>query len=239
MNYGNQEIGQVFYGGAEIERIYHGSDLVYEAQSHESPYQPGEVILEKIGSTTGWTTGTFTILEDTVFDVIAVSPGGGGASGKWSYASPGGTVQARSGAASGGSGGAFVGKVRMKAGEYSYQIPENGKGIAIANSQNITVGDLLIGPIYMSGGGNAYKVNTIPAGGMRGQHAISTDDSLMEIVSYTTNADGTAGSIGNTSPDVPSAYPPYGFGGGATYSTSESTYNDGGVGYIKIVYSGE
>lgn len=243
MFYGDKEISKVYYGGAEIAKIYHGSDLVYQA-AQPDPYPVGTVVLEITGAKTGQTTGSVDILGDGVYDAILVGPGGGGASGKWSYAKPGGTLQPRQGCASGGAGGTFVGKLRIKKGSYDYQIPAAGIGVDMGDTKIITLGDLKLGPVYLSGAMGGYKsIDGYATGGSGGQKAFVLDSPTgIEIVSFTINENGSYGSESSTNetlPDVPSAFPPYGFGGGAMYSQDQQTYNDGGVGYIKLVYAGQ
>lgn len=245
MNYGKDEIGKVYYGGVEIDKIYHGSDLVYEAAAPH-PYPVGTVVLEKTGATNDWVVGGVEILGDGIYDAILVAPGAGGASGKWTYVPAGGTVQARQGCASGGAGGVFIGKLKLKKGVFSYQIPPNGKGVDMKNATTVSLGDLLFGDLFLSGAQGGNKSGSgrgYPAGGRGGQRAMnSQDDGTTVIVETTTNengADGTSSTSAATIPNTASAYGQYGFGGGAMYSTDSYTYNDGGVGYIKIVYAGQ
>ena len=245
MFYGSDEIGQVFFEGAEIEKIYYGPELVYESKPVD-PYEPGTVLL--MVSQRMYAQETFHVAGDGIYELTLAGPGAGGTSGKWSHFPPSGTVQARQGAASGGSGSVFVGQVRLTAGDYIYHLGPAGTGMLVSDwtvsNRPDAWGDARFGDAYAYGGKSCHKSST-------GYLSFLATDIAAEptipytIVSQTTNSPGIAGKTTNSyNAEQTGSQSAIGWGIGQggnamAVSSGDQVFTDGKDGFIKLVYIGQ
>lgn len=249
MYYGNQEIDKVFYGGAEIDKIYYGSYLVFERAVPVTPpsYNVGDVIIDT--STVTSTFGDIYIDGDGVFDLIIIGNGAGAISGK--------TSSGYYGLATGSSGASFVGKVRLKKGNYRWVLGAVGKGRSASSysavynggAESASFKNQDTGETISVRGGPGCTVDSTTNGFKYYTGNFTEPDIGIETVSIEMSAAPRPGRVTQdvqlTMGGVRSQYGlensnDIGAGGWGTYEGQKSTHHsDGGRGLIKLTYAGQ
>ena len=234
---------ELYKGSQQMEKLYHGSDKIYYVYKGEDviwedrAYAKGQTIYESE------TAGKRDIYFDSgIYDVILV--GGCG------QAAMRGIYDDRGYGSGGGSGGAFVGRVKMPQGTYTVTVGKanNNPTPQAGNSQNLpptdtTIYNTSIGNLIIAGGGgSASAYNSVGAAG-----ATPIIDASVTVVKTTLSKAGNAGhyNSGGKGSDAPaycaggaSVYNNYGTGQGCRTSeyANNRSWVAGSGGYIKIVY---
>lgn len=225
---GSTKVKDIYMGSDKIKEVYKGSTLVY------SIYKDGQVIFDSS------TPGTYSrdILVSGIYEVYVV---GGGAGSNAGYHRTGTSSYIWYYGFTGGSGSAFVGRVRLTSGTYSIVV---GAGSTSNHGSNTVNKDVTI---YAAGNSSIGTSVTAYGGrqGFLGQSSTTANPLSyggvapvvnVPIISTTTNVAGNNGRLENTSHRVEggaSVYGGYGAGGAASY---DDYANAGGSGYVKIVY---
>lgn len=229
---GSEFCPRIFSGDKKVYYVYKGKRLVWR----DKKYSKGETVFE---SSVG---GTYTLnLPDYgTYDVILV--GGGGAA--WMQ----GVYDDRGYLATGGSGAAYVGRLRINAGTYTISVGKtvNNTTPQIYNTQNCPPPDSTVynseisGVITVGGGKTASSRSSAGAGG-------TAPILYVEAISTTLSVGGNSGASGSggkgsganyTHNGGASVYEGYGKGqGGSTSEYAGRRYWINGTdGYVKIVY---
>lgn len=212
---GSTLIKKVYKGGTAIKKIYKGSTLLWQAD----PYPVGTVKINLTAATNEQTI----YLEEGIYKIEAVGSGSGG---NGVYISAVGIIYY----GAGGSGAAFVGNFYLPAGNYRYALggPGGTNGVA---------------------GGAAYILNTsnnlgVSAGGGQGGSYTKYDGNSGGILSiYDAWISGTPQirSNGNQGTRGGASYNPWP-GGASLYASKGaggSSNGAGGIGMLKVTYSGQ
>lgn len=137
---GSQEIDRIYRGGDKIYKIYRGNELVWRDRA----YDKGQVVFKQ--STGG--DYTVNLLNDGVYKVTCV-----GAGGTAVYTAVYDDIGYL---ATGGSGGCFVGKIKLTSGTYSIHV-----GLNNGTSKDSSIS----GVVTSGGGGNGVARLTAGTGG--------------------------------------------------------------------------
>jgi len=222
---GSTKIKELYLGGTKIKEAYLGSTLVYRA----SAYAPDEVVFES--STAG--TYTLDLLETGRYEVTVVAGGGGAKNVRETPSYSKG---------SGASGSCFKGEIQITKGSLSIVVGAGGTKSSSRPIGNMVGGVSSIGDLVSCPSQKAYGTqSTWFAYQNNGAPTVTAT-----VYSTSINSAGNNGSIKMNSlvahTGGKSVYDGtatgYGAGGsvGAQSSNTPNPFEDGVVGYVKIVY---
>lgn len=223
---GSNPIAEVYYGSQKIKEIYNGSQLVYTAE--QDPYVANQIVLQ----VTAAESGTVDILMDGVYDIYAVSGGGGAIAGNFSDT----LGEARTVSASGGGGGYLYARFSLKKGSYSYAVGAGGNANSSpANfaSTGSSGGLTRVDGLFRITGGSGGEAGT------SGYGVGGAGGTVTLIATPTITVSNKAGNDGSAGAEVEGGAAHlmyYGAGGFASNDGTDVVAQNGDRGFLRIVF---